>query len=75
MPQLNEDVINKTKNSVTAAFDEDKHLLEIMQTQIEDDPTGMSYLEVTLGADGAGILVRKLLNKKLAEDGRILKKI
>ena len=75
MPQLTEDVINKTKNSVTAAFDEDKHLLEIMQKQIQDDPTGMSYLEVTLGADGAGILVRKLLNKKLAEEGRSLKRI
>ena len=42
MPQLTEDVINKTKNSVTAAFDEDKHLLEIMQKQIQDDPTGMN---------------------------------
>ena len=72
VPQLNEDVINKTKNSVTAAFDEDKHLLEIMQKQIQDDPTGMNYLEVTLGADGAGILVRKLLNKKLSEEGRSL---
>ena len=43
-----------------------------MQKQIQDDPTAMNYLEVTLGADGAGILVRKLLNKKLSEEGRSL---
>ena len=59
---------------MTAAFNEDKHLLEIMQNQINDDPIGMNYLEVTLGADGAGILVRKLLNKKLADEGRNLNK-
>ena len=74
VPHLDKDVINKTKNSVTAAFDEDKHLLEIMQKQIQDDTTGMNYLEVTLGADSAGILVSKLLNKKLFEEGRSLQR-
>ena len=52
--------------------DLDKHLLEIMQRQIADDPRGMDYLEVTLGADGAGIFVRQILNKKLAAEGRSL---
>ena len=74
VPTLSEEVIGKTKASVIAAFDEDKHLLEIMQSNIENDQRGMDYLEVTLGADGAGILVRKLLNKKLAAEGRPLDK-
>jgi vanillate O-demethylase monooxygenase subunit len=30
----------------------------------------MDFLEVTLGADGAGIKVRQILNKKLAAEGR-----
>ena len=72
MPELSEDVATKTKASVTAAFDEDKHLLERMQAQIEADPRGLDYLEVTLGADGAGIKVRQILNKKLAAEGRPL---
>ena len=52
------------------AFDEDKHLLEKMQAQIAADPRGMDFLEVTLGADGAGIKVRQILNNKLAAEGR-----
>ncbi len=55
-----------------AAFDEDKYLLEKMQAQIEADPRGMDYLEVTLGADGAGIKVRQILNQKLEAEGRSL---
>ena len=47
-----------------------KHLLEKMQAQIAADPRGMDFLEVTLGADGAGIKVRQILNKKLAAEGR-----
>jgi len=72
VPELSEDVATKTKASVTAAFDEDKHLLEKMQAMIEADPRGLNYLEVTLGADGAGIKVRQILNKKLAAEGRPL---
>ena len=33
-------------------------------------PPGLDFLEVTLGADGAGIKVRQTLNKKLATEGR-----
>jgi len=72
VPELTDEVITKTKAGVTAAFDEDKHLLEIMQAQIAADPRGMDYLEVTLGADGAGIKVRQILNKKLAAEGRTI---
>lgn len=72
VPSLTDEVAGKTKASITAAFDEDKHLLEIMQRQIEDDPRGMDYLEVTLGADGAGIFVRQILNRKLKAEGRTL---
>lgn len=70
VPELSQDVATKTKNSVIEAFDEDKHLLEKMQAQIAADPRGMDFLEVTLGADGAGIKVRQILNKKLAAKGR-----
>ncbi|MGI9356171.1 MAG: Rieske 2Fe-2S domain-containing protein [Rhizobiaceae bacterium] len=72
VPEISNDVAEKTKTSIIAAFDEDKHLLEIMQRQIAADPRGLDYLEVTLGADGAGIFVRQILNKKLAEEGRKL---
>ena len=73
VPSLSEEVASKTKASVVAAFDEDKHLLEIMQKQIAADPRGLDFLEVTLGADGAGIKVRQILNKKLAAEGRSLR--
>jgi len=69
---LIEDVQEKTRKSVTAAFDEDKHLLEKLQASVATDPRGMDFLEVTLGADGAGIRVRQLLNKKLKAEGRSL---
>ena len=67
-----EDVCARTKASVTAAFDEDKHLLEIMQRQISDDPRGLNYPEVTVAADGAGVRVRQVLQRKLAAEGRAL---
>lgn len=72
VPNLPQDVIEKTKKSVIEAFDEDKYLLEKMQAQISNDPRGLDYLEVTLGADGAGIKVRQVLNKKLQQEGRSL---
>jgi len=72
VPSITDDVAEKTKASIVAAFDEDKHLLEIMQRQIGEDPRGTDYLEVTLGADGAGIFVRQILNKMLAAEGRAL---
>ena len=72
VPGLTEDVQEKTRKSVTAAFDEDKYLLEKLQASVAADPRGMDFLEVTLGADGAGIRVRQLLNKKLKAEGRSL---
>ena len=70
VPVLSHEVATKTKNSVIEALDENKHRLEKMQAQIAADPRGMDFLEVTLGADGAGIKVRQILNKKLAAEGR-----
>ena len=72
VPDLAQDVIDKTRTSVVEAFDEDKHLLEKMQAQISNDPRGMDYLEVTLGADGAGVRVRQILNKMLKAEGRTI---
>ncbi len=72
VPNISDDVAEKTKANIVAAFDEDKELLEIMQAQIKKDPRGLDYPEVTLGADSAGVLVRKVLNKKLALENRPL---
>ena len=72
VPKISEDVANKTKASVVAAFNEDKDLLQKLQKNVENDPRGLDYLEVTLGADGAGVKVRQLLNNKLAAEGRSL---
>ena len=72
VPSLTEEVAEKTRASVTAAFDEDKQLLEKLHASVAADPRGLDFLEVTLGADGAGIRVRQILNKKLNAEGRIL---
>ena len=72
VPNLNEDVTSRTHASVTAAFDEDKHLLELLQANVAADPRAMDFTEVTLGADSAGIRVRQVLNKMLAAEGRTL---
>ncbi|MEO0909482.1 MAG: hypothetical protein AAFX96_03805, partial [Pseudomonadota bacterium] len=72
VPEIGDDVAEKTKASVVAAFDEDKHLLEIIQKQVSTDPRGLNFLEVTLGADGAGVKVRQVLQRKLAAEGRTL---
>lgn len=72
VPEISDEVAEKTKASIVAAFDEDKALLEKMQSQISRDPRGVDYLEITLGADSAGVKVRQILNKKLAAEGRNL---
>ena len=72
VPCIAPDVAEKTHKSVTAAFDEDKHLLEKIQAQVGADPRGLDYLEVTLGPDGAGIRVRQVLKRKLAAEGRVI---
>jgi vanillate O-demethylase monooxygenase subunit len=72
VPDISDDVAEKTKKSIIAAFDEDKALLERMQAQISRDPRGINYPEITLGADSAGVKVRQVLNKKLADEGRSL---
>ena len=63
VPALTEDVAEKTRASATEAFDDDKHLLEKLQACIAADPRGLDFLEVTLGAEGAGIKVRHILCK------------
>lgn len=46
--------------------------LENLKANIEADPRGHDFLEVTSGTDGAGIKVRQILNKKLDAEGRSL---
>lgn len=64
------DAIEMSRRNVTEAFDEDKHLLEVMQAQLEQDPRGDSATEVGLAADGAGLRVRQVLHRKLEAEGR-----
>ena len=68
VPGIPTDVAAKTKASVTAAFDEDRELLEAMQAQISSDPRGLDYTEINLAADGAGVRVRQILARKLAAE-------
>lgn len=72
VPEISEEVAEKTKNSVVEAFNEDKDLLQKIQAQISQDPRGLNFLEVTLGADGAGMKVRQTLKRKLEAEGRSL---
>ena len=59
-----------TRASVTAAFDEDKALLERLQERTAKDPRGVDYTEINLRADGAGLRVRRVLQSRLAAESR-----
>ena len=72
VPEITQEVEDKTKASVVAAFNEDKDLLQKLQKNVDNVTRGLVYLELTLGADGAGVMVRQLLNSKLAAEGRSL---
>ncbi len=70
-PGVDEGVLEKTKASVLSAFTEDKELLEKIHAQVSDDPRGLNFPEINLGADGAGVRVRQVLKRKLeAERGK-----
>ena len=65
VPNISDEVAQRTRASVTAAFDEDKELLEDLQTQVAADPRGLDFTEINLGADSAGVRVRQVLKRKL----------
>ena len=67
-----DEAIEISRRNVTEAFDEDKHLLERMQAQLEQDPRRAGGREVSLAADGAGLRVRQVLQRRLAAEGRQL---
>ena len=70
---LGDDVIEKkTRSSVIAAFDENKHLVEKLQAQLYSVSRRLDYPAVTPGADGVGIKVQQVLKEKLAATGRSL---
>ena len=62
------DVVDMTRANVTAAFDEDKALLERLQERTAKDPRGVDYTEINLRADGAGLRVRRVLQSRLAAE-------
>jgi len=65
VPGIPEDVAEKTKTNVVAAFNEDKDLLQKIQAQVSADPRGLDFPEINLAADGAGVRVRQVLKRKL----------
>jgi vanillate O-demethylase monooxygenase subunit len=66
------EAVETSRRNVTQAFDEDKHLLERMQAQIEQDPRRADAPEIGLAADGAGLRVRQVLQRRLEAEGRTL---
>ena len=50
IPGVPQELCEKTRASVIAAFDEDKELLENMHEKISGDPRGLDYPEITLAA-------------------------
>ena len=66
------DAIEMSRRNVIQAFDEDKHLLERLQAQVALDPRADDTTEIGLTADGAGLRVRQVLNRKLTAEGRSL---
>lgn len=65
-----DDAIETSRRNVIEAFDEDKHLLERMQEQLTRDPRGADASEIGLAADGAGLRVRQVLQRRLKAEGR-----
>lgn len=65
VPGVADDVMEKTKINILEAFTEDKDLLEDIQALVRDDPRGLDFPEINLGADGAGVRVRQVLKRKL----------
>lgn len=66
------EAIEMSRRNVIQAFDEDKHLLERLQSQVALDPRRETAVEIGLAADGAGLRVRQVLNRKLEAEGRQL---
>ncbi len=64
--------VELSRKNVVEAFDEDKYLLERMQAQLELDPRREQAVEIGLAADGAGLRVRQVLNRRLEAEGRPL---
>jgi vanillate O-demethylase monooxygenase subunit len=68
IPDVSPDLCERTKRSVTEAFDEDKALLEKMYGIVSQDPRGTDYPEMSRAGDAAGARVRMVLQKKLKSE-------
>ena len=65
VPGVTDEVLEKTKVNILEAFNEDKDLLQQIYVLVSDDPRGLDFPEINLGADGAGVRVRQVLKRKL----------
>lgn len=62
---VSDELIEQSRGSITAAFQEDAVLLAKLQRNVRNDPRRLEYPEVNLGADKAGIHVRRILQRYL----------
>ena len=72
IPDISTELCERTRASVTEAFDEDQALLEKLYAQVSMDPRGVDYPEIGRLGDTAGVRVRQVLQRKLAAEGRSL---
>lgn len=64
------EVLEKSKVALLDAFNEDKELLQKITQLVNEDPRGLNYPEINLGADTSGVRLRQVLKRKLeAERG------
>ncbi len=70
VPDVDQAIMEETKEAVTGAFSEDIWMLNEIQKHVRNDPRGMDFPEAILGADKAGIHARRILQKYLAAEGR-----
>ncbi len=68
VPDADQEIMEETRQAVTAAFSEDIWMLNAIQSHVRQDPRGLDFPEVILGADKAGIHARRIVNKYLAQE-------
>lgn len=65
VPAVADEVLERTRANILQAFHEDKDLLEKICELVSNDPRGLDFPEINLGADGAAVRVRQVLKRKL----------
>jgi len=67
---ISNELLEESRSSITFAFQEDAILLAKLHKNVKNDPRGLDYPEVNLGADKAGIHVRRILQRYLQQESQ-----